>query len=255
MVKNTLAKKPQDKANQMVEFEAGGKKIALSPATVVKYLVNGNGNVTMQEVVMFINLCKYNGLNPFLREAYLIKYGNQPATMVVGKDAILKRAMRNPKYKGNEAGIIIRDKETGELENRVGTFYMPDQEELVGGWAEAYVDGYEKPIKVTVSFGEYCLMKNGQPASNWAVKPATMIRKVAQMQALREAFPEDMSQMYGAEESSIDDNQLPEAPIIVDGDTGEVIDDTAPVTPDAPAQQNHIPAQDDSSSVQDSFFD
>lgn len=41
---------------------------------------------------MFINLCKYAGLNPWLKEAYCIKYGNEPATMVVGKEAFMKRA-------------------------------------------------------------------------------------------------------------------------------------------------------------------
>lgn len=27
---------------------------------------------------MFLNLCRYNHLNPWLKEAYLIKYGDKP---------------------------------------------------------------------------------------------------------------------------------------------------------------------------------
>ena len=56
---------------------------------------------------MFINLCKYAGLNPWLKEAYCIKYGNEPATMVVGKEAFMKRAEKTPGFDGMEAGIIV----------------------------------------------------------------------------------------------------------------------------------------------------
>ena len=58
----------------------------LTADTVRNYLVSGNGNVADQEVVMFIELCKAQHLNPFIREAYLIKFGNSPANIVVGKD-------------------------------------------------------------------------------------------------------------------------------------------------------------------------
>ena len=45
---------------------------------------------------------------------------------------------------------------------------------------------------------------DGTVNSQWAVKPATMIRKVAKMQALREAFPEDLQGLYAAEEVTPD---------------------------------------------------
>ena len=73
---NALAKKPE-KSSKICTFTANGAEVQLSPATVKNYLVSGNAErVTDQEVVMFINLCKYNGLNPWLREAYCIKYGS-----------------------------------------------------------------------------------------------------------------------------------------------------------------------------------
>ena len=130
-VSNSLiSKKANDK---VVEFEVNGQTVKLSPAIIRNYLVNGNGNVSDQEVVMFLNLCKFNRLNPFLREAYLIKYGSSPATMVVGKDAITKRAMRNPNYEGQQAGVVVLN-EDGSLESRVGTIHL-ENESLVGGWA------------------------------------------------------------------------------------------------------------------------
>ena len=99
-VGNSLAPKAQQKPEK-VEFEVAGEKVVLTPQTVRDYLVSGDKErVTMQEIVMFINLCRYAGLNPWLKEAYCIKYGNEPATMVVGKEAFMKRAESAPGYDG-----------------------------------------------------------------------------------------------------------------------------------------------------------
>ena len=210
-VGNTLQKAPvRDKA---ISFEVGGQEVKLSPSIVKNYLVSGNGNVTDQEVVMFLNLCKFNRLNPFLREAYLIKYGSSPATMVVGKDAILTRAMRNPRYSGFQAGVYVV-RQDGTLEERPGSLTLPG-ESLAGGWAKVMVKGFDCPVESAVSFEEYCQRKDGKPTSNWASKPGTMIRKVALVQALREAFPEDLSDMYAAEEMGMDEQALGHNPVVL----------------------------------------
>lgn len=220
-VQNRLAKTPaQEQEKGLTEYECGGQMVKISPAMIRKYLVNGNGAVTDQEVMMFLSLCKFQKLNPFLKEAYLIKYGSQPATIVTGKEAFMKRAMRNPHYAGYEAGIVVCYDESGILEERVGTIVLGG-ETLVGGWAKVYVKGWEHPLMMTVSFDEYCLKKDGKPASNWAVKPATMIRKVALVQALREAFPEDLGGLYTADETPESDLPLeitPEEPVVIDAE-------------------------------------
>ena len=190
-VNNSLAKA---NAEPEIKYETpSGEMVILKPSTVKNTLVNGNGAITNQEVTMFLSLCKFAKLNPFLKEVYLIKYGNSPATMVVGKEVLLKRAMRSPKYEGMQAGIITVDA-NGNLKEREGTFVL-DNETLVGGWAKVYVKGYTAPIYTSVSIKEY---STGQ--SNWKTKPATMIRKVALAQALREAFPEENAALYEASE-------------------------------------------------------
>ena len=85
----------------MVKYETSQGEVKLSPTIVQRYLVHGQGNLTKQEIMMFVALCKYQRLNPFLREAYLIKYGNEPATIVVGKEAFLKKARRAKDYAGH----------------------------------------------------------------------------------------------------------------------------------------------------------
>lgn len=216
-VTNSLQARKTD--SKVVEYDCGGETVKLSPAIIKQYLVNGNGAVTDQEVVMFLNLCRFQHLNPFLREAYLIKFGSQPATIVVGKEVMTKRAMRNPNFAGQQAGIVVLNKD-GEIENRIGTLYLHG-EEIVGGWAKVFVKGYENPVEMTVSFDEYCLKKDGKPASNWAVKPATMIRKVALVQALREAFPADLQNLYDADEMGVTAPEDGFAPIEIAEDTTE----------------------------------
>jgi len=192
-VNNSLAKATQAAEVKIKYSTPNGDEVILKPSTVRTYLTNGNGMVTDAEVNMFLSLCKFNKLNPFLKEVYLIKYGNSPATMVVGKDVLLKRAMRNPRYEGTKAGVITVNAK-GELKEREGTFVL-DGETLVGGWAQVFVKGYATPIYASVSIKEY---STGQ--SNWKSKPATMIRKVALAQALREAFPEETTALYEASE-------------------------------------------------------
>jgi phage recombination protein Bet len=243
-VNNQLANRAATK-NQVTEYESNGEKLKLSPAIIRQYLVSGDANtVTDQEVMMFLSLCRFNHLNPFLKEAYLIKYGTQPATMVTGKETFMKRANRNPDYAGKEAGIIVYDPNTGTVENREGTFKLA-HEQIVGGWAKVYIKGHEKPEYASVSFDEYAgRKKDGSLNNQWATKPATMIRKVALVQALREAFPEDYSGLYSPEE-------IPVATEIVLGDTTPEVQIPEPQSATTPMPE---PASNEQTSVEQAFF-
>lgn len=219
-VKNSLANRPTE---SVTEFQVGNDKVTLSPSIVRNYLTNGNGTVTDQEVNYFVHLCRGQGLNPFLKEIYLIKFGQQPATFVVSKEAFLKRAEANSQYDGAESGIIVLNKD-GELIERKGGFFLKDSEQVVGGWAKVYRKDRKYPSDVQVTFEEYAgRTKDGNLNSNWANRPATMIKKVALVQALREAFPNDLNNLYTEEEQG--DIQMP-------------IVDTTPIEQPKPVQQN-----------------
>lgn len=193
-----------------VVYKVDDQEIKLTPKIVQDYLVGTTAQITMPEFKLFTELCKVRKLNPFLREAYLIKYSNnQPASIVVGKDAILKRAVLNQKYNGMKSGIIVVN-ENGEVIERKGTFKL-ENEKLVGGWAEVFRKDWENSIYCSVSLAEAIQKKgNGEPNSNWSKQPATMIEKVAKVRALREAFVEDLGGMYEAEEMNV---ELPEQEI------------------------------------------
>ena len=183
----------------VVEYSIGDTNIKLTPAIVQEYIVGGNVAITNQEFKLFTELCKVRKLNPFLKEAYLIKYGTTPATIVVGKDAILKRAILHPQFNGREQGIIVQ-KQDGTVEERNGTFKLKD-ETLVGGWAKIYRKNWEYPVYITVAFDEVAQRKSGNELnSNWATKGATMVEKVALVRGLREAFVEDLGGMIDEDE-------------------------------------------------------
>ena len=201
-VKNSILPKQNAVAdNKSYQTDTG--LVTLNPTLIKRYLVNGDSNaVTEQEIMLFMALCKGQKLNPFMKEAYLIKYGSKsPATMVVSKDVPLKRAEQNPNYDGKKAGVIVEDKETGDIVYREGEFYLKHKENLVGGWCEAYRKDRAHPERIEVSFEESAGRKSdGSLTSIWQTRPATMVRKVAVARALREMFTKDLQGMYIADE-------------------------------------------------------
>ena len=163
-----------------------------------KYLTKGNADVTDQELVQFISVCKFNKLNPFLNEAYLIKFksarGDGNAQMIVSKEALFKRAEACEQYDGIEAGIIVlRGDNVVELE---GCFRQA-KDVLLGGWAKVYRKDRRVPTVSKVNLSEY-----DKGNSIWNEKKATMISKIAKVQALREAFPSQLGAMYAKEETT-----------------------------------------------------
>ena len=181
----------------IVTYEVAGQEVKLSYSIVRKYLTKGNADVTDQELVQFISVCKFNKLNPFLNEAYLIKFksarGDGNAQMVVSKEAFFKRAEASEQYDGIEAGIIVlRGDNVVELE---GCFRQA-KDVLLGGWAKVYRKDRRVPTVSKVNLSEY-----DKGNSIWNEKKATMICKIAKVQALREAFPSQLGAMYTKEES------------------------------------------------------
>lgn len=220
-VSNSVAATKQKESLTVFTTDTG--EIKLSNATVKNYLVNGNGAITDQEAMMFIALCKGQKLNPFIKEAYLIKFGSSPASMVVSKDVFQKRADKNPDYDGKKAGVIVQTAD-GDIIYRDGAFYKKGIETVVGGWCEVFKKNRTHSERVEVNIDEYIGTKtDGTPNSNWAKRPATMIRKVAVVQALREAFTSDFQGMYIAEEFGASEDELPKEEVIVSEPITEIV--------------------------------
>jgi phage recombination protein Bet len=185
--------------DKMMVYQAGAVEVKLSKTIVRMYLARGTGNVSDQEIVMFMGLCEAQNLNPFNGDCYLVKYGNYPAALIVAKQVFACRAEGHPKYRGYNAGVTVMQKD-GTLERRKGSLVLPG-EKLVAGWAEVYRADRESSAWAEVALTEYeQRKKDGQLNSMWAGKPATMVRKVALCHAWREAFPKSYENMYSEEE-------------------------------------------------------
>ena len=169
----------------------------------VKDVLFGGSKVKPEdhEIDFFIEVCKRSELNPFMREIYLIKYdANTPAQYVVGKDAFTGRASKLPAYDGMVAGIIVQ--RNSSIEYLDGAFYAPN-DKLLGGWAKVFRKDRSHPSSASVSITEY-----SSNQSTWRKLPATMIRKVAVVQALREAFPSEFHGLYDSSEMQQADENI-----------------------------------------------
>ena len=159
---------------------------------------------TDAECKIFLETCKQYHLNPFTKEAYLIHYDNKnesaASTIVLGKNCYLQMAERHPAYDGFEAGVIVLTTE-GQLLNREGSIVYDGDggETLLGGWAKVY-----RKDRTRASYEEVKLSEYDTGKSLWNGKKATMIRKVALVHAMREAFPSTFGALYDESEMRVD---------------------------------------------------
>jgi hypothetical protein len=146
-----MAKKEIEKFNE----------ITITATDITKFLCP---TATEKEVYMALNIIKSYQLNPFKREVHIIKYGTQPAQVVVGYEVYLKRAERTGQLNGWET--------TSDEETATCTIYRKD---------------WDKPLVWTISKKEF---DKGQ--ASWKSMPDFMLKKVAIAQAFRLAFPDEL---------------------------------------------------------------
>ena len=164
-----------------------GEVLDLNPDVVNAY-ISPEVPLTPVEFNYFFSVCKTYELNPFLKDIYAIKFGNQPATFIIDYKVMQQAADNNPMFDGLKVGVLYLDA-NGQPKEREGAYILPG-EVLIGGWCDVFRKDrthtnrtyalYDENVKTT---------KDGKPNTNWATKPVFMCVKVAKAQALREAFP------------------------------------------------------------------
>lgn len=144
---------------------------------------------------------KYN-LDPLARQIWLIKYGNNPASIYAGRDGFLKIAHDSGQFDGMDSFELYDDKGN-----------------VIGAECTVWRKDMTHPFRVRVTLKEYDTKQN-----QWAAKPGTMIKKVAESQCLRKAFP--ISGLYSPEEIAETPSPAPSSrqSEVVDTATGEVVE-------------------------------
>ena len=134
---------------------------------------------TDNELKLFLYRCKEIGLDPLKPgQIFFIKYGSGPGTIVIGRDGFRARAAAIGLHTGTKVGII-RD----------------EKGHCLGAWCEVYRKDWKEPAREEVSLKEYDTGKG-----LWARMPETLIKKVAEVAALRMAFPDQLSGLYSQDE-------------------------------------------------------
>ena len=172
------------------------KAAAFDIERVKNYLRSMNlaQNLTQAEVTQFIEIAQGFGLNPFKREIYASKYGNN-FSVIVGYETYIKRAERSGRLAGwnvtTEGGI-----DDGSLKAII-TIHRND---------------FTHPFVHEVFYVEYVQRtKEGRPTKFWSDKPYTMIKKVAMAQGFRLCFSDELGGMpYTADElpEQVGQNQI-----------------------------------------------
>jgi len=196
-----------------------GQEIKLTASDIVEY-ISTDSSVTEKEVFTFLNMCKYLKLNPFLKEIYLIKYKDSPATFVISYQTLLKRAEGNKNFNGYETEV------KGEIPNMSAT-------------AVVYRKDRSYPVKITVNYSEAVKTvldrqtKELRPTNMWRSMPEWMLRKVALARALKEAFPSAVgnAQVSVSEIVDIDSEDKRVQEEIKEGDGQKAIDEMYGASP------------------------
>jgi phage recombination protein Bet len=141
------------------------------------------------EAMRIARYCARNQLDPFEDVSFVrTRSGIVP---IVTRAAWLRRVARDPAFTGLESGVLVMAAATAagpQIDELPGAFTPPGAR-LIGAWARVHRANRTVPTYVRVSAIEYA-DKAAQPGSAWAKYPATMLVKVAQVHACREAFPD-----------------------------------------------------------------
>ena len=146
------------------------------------------------------------GANPFTvpAEIYPLPFVSGGVTTYapcISAKKYVEKGLENPMFDGMKSGVIV-EKADGTFDYRRGQVYNSKTEKLAGGWAEIFIKGVREPIFRGVNIEEFIQRKSDGTANKfWKDKPALMIEKVAQKQAMEIAMK--MPRTYIAEELPI----------------------------------------------------
>jgi phage recombination protein Bet len=151
-------------------------------------------------------------LNPFLREIWAVSY-NGVVSIFVGRDGYRKNAVIHPDYDGHSTDSIYADDVFRVVAGVPEHEYGNERKQLIGAYCVCWKKSTKVPYFVAVKFGEYF---NGM-SPIWKTKPETMIKKVAEAQCLRGAFPTIFTGTYDDSENwgkkPFDDKEVTSASI------------------------------------------
>lgn len=165
------------------------------------------------ELALFVHQCERTGLDPFSRQIYCLKRRTMDEATNQWVDSMVTQMAID--------GFRLVAQRTGEYRGQtVPLFY-----DAAGNGREVWVDrklppvackvgvlrnGFSEPLFAIALFEEYKQTKrDGGLVKMWREKPTIMLAKCAEAQALRKAFPQELSGLYTEDELHDDSDELP----------------------------------------------
>jgi phage recombination protein Bet len=198
-------------------------------------------DLTDNEFNILVGIGKSTGLNPYLREIWAVKYGEAPASIFIGRDGYRKSAQANADYDYHIPDAVYSN-DTFTVEDGVvkHTYTLSERGSLVGAYCTVkrksaskasftyvefaeYYQGYKNPDG-TIKQKQYKGKTYASKPTLWDTKPATMIKKVAEAQGLRQTFQELFAGTYDESENWREAVDV----------QGEVVDNMPETPPKAP---------------------
>lgn len=196
----------------VIKLDLTGKQLDLMRRTVA-------ADCSEDEFNLFIEVSRRVGLDAFRKQIYAVVYNKdkpekRKMSIITGIDGFRAVAERSGKYRPSEDEPEIiydenaKDPRTNPLgiERAVVTVYKfgPDGQwhplKGVAYWTEFAplneIWAWDADVGKKRPTGEFELPQN----TNWRKMPRVMIAKVAEAQALRKGWPEDLAGVYAAEE-------------------------------------------------------
>ena len=161
-------------------------------------------NATDMDMIYCMKVAETFNLNPILKQIFFVERSANidgrwitKIEPLAGRDSFLTLAHRSGKFAGIDSDCAI--KQTAVLQD--GKWVTKN--ELVAT-ARVYRTDNDRPFCAEVEYSEYVQRtKDGSITKFWRDKPKTMLKKVAESQALRKAF--DISGLYSVDEVGDDE--------------------------------------------------
>lgn len=215
---------------------------AFTPTQVAALEHMGVKGAPDEDLAVFFNHVARTGLDPFLKQIYMI--GRKTRVNVGGR---WEDAVKYTIQTGIDGYRVIGHRAARETGTKVAVSapeWMHPSGKWLGAWSKAW--GYPVAARVTISrdgerfeavanFDEYAQTKgrDGGLNSMWEQRPAGQIAKCAESLAWRLAFPHDLNGIYTTDEMGQADNR---GETTVSGNTG--------AAPQAPAAAGRADAPD-----------